>query len=174
MSSIFFKHKNWVLWWWHDKLRIPKINKTKSNKERNECLRRLKIKQLRCNCHCPAVRVSAPRVCSPLIASLSRRCPRASGLMAGGMCSLIASCKNCHKIFQRKSNVALHLDSLEASLINALFSKRLPNVYNVLNNCQLSTSYQLMENIASIASIASVILYFSLTDGLCKGKGSTI
>ena len=88
--------------------------------------------------------------------------------------ALIASCKNCHKIFQRKSNVALHLDSLEASLINALFSKRLPNVYNVLNNCQLSTSYQLMENIASIASIASVMLYFSLTDGLCKGKGSTI
>ena len=85
--------------------------------------------------------------------------------------ALIVSCKNCHKIFQRKSNVALHLDSLEASLINALFSKRLPNVYNVLNNCQLSTSYQLMEN---IASIASVILYFSLTDGLCKGKGSTI
>ena len=169
MSCILFRHTEWVLWWWHIRLKIPKINKTKSNREQNECLRRLKIEQLRCDCHCPAL-----CACSPLIASLSRRCPRARGLMAGGMCSLIASCKNCHKIFQRKSNVALHLDSLEASLINALFSKRLPNVYNVLNNCQLSTSYQLMENIASIASIASVILYFSFTDGLCKGKGSTI
>ena len=37
--------------------------------------------------------------------------------------ALIVSCKNCHKIFQIKSNVGLHLDSLEASLINALFSK---------------------------------------------------
>ena len=89
MSSILFRHTEWVPWWWDNRLKIPKTNKTKSNNERNEWLRRLKIEQLCCNCHCPAVRVSAPCVCSPLIASLSRRCPGASGLMAGGMCSFL-------------------------------------------------------------------------------------
>ena len=43
MSRILFRHTEWVLWWWHNRLRIPKINKTKSNREWNECLRRLKI-----------------------------------------------------------------------------------------------------------------------------------
>ena len=44
----------------------------------------LKSKQLRCDCHCPGA-----RACSARSASLSRRCPGASGLMAGGMCSFL-------------------------------------------------------------------------------------
>ena len=43
-----------------------------------------KIKQLRCDCHCPA-----PRIFSACSAFPSRRCPGASGLMAGGMCSFL-------------------------------------------------------------------------------------
>ena len=82
MSSILFRHTDWVLWWWDNRIRILKINRT--NKERNECLRYLKRRQLRCNCHCPGA-----RACSARSASLSRRCPGASGLMAGGMCSFL-------------------------------------------------------------------------------------
>ena len=56
-----------------------------TNKERNELLEMIfESKQLCCDCQRPA-----PCACSPRMASPSRRCPGASGLMAGGMCSFL-------------------------------------------------------------------------------------